>query len=163
LNRDVKFVKDDSCIARLNTTFKCQRCAECCEYEVFLSDQDILRLANFSPRCRSLIQFDETRKVHSTLKAESEGHTLEARCTFLHGKNCAIYAARPSICRAYPFFPVAKRDLDSLRVTCPADAVYVLDPTTKIQYLVFCDLECPGIGKGGLVDWNNVVQFSFEG
>jgi Fe-S-cluster containining protein len=163
LNRNLKFVKDDSCIARLNTTFKCQRCAECCEYEIFPSEQDTLRLANFSPHCRSLVQYDETRKVYSTLKAESEGHTLEARCAFLDGKNCTVYAARPSICRAYPFFPIAKRDLDSLKITFPADAICVLDPNTKIQYLVFYDSECPGIGKGGLVNWNNVVQLSFEG
>jgi len=162
LNTDLKFVKDDSCIARLNTTFTCQRCAECCEYEIFPSEQDVLRLANFSPRCRSLVQYDETRKVYSTLKAESEGHTLEARCAFLDGRNCTIYAARPSICRAYPFFPIAKRDLDSLRVTFPADAICVLDSTTKILYLIFYDPECPGIGKSGLVNWNDVVQLSFE-
>jgi len=162
LNRGLKFVKDNSCIASSDTTFKCQRCAKCCEYEIFLTERDILRLANFSPRYSSLIQYDETRKVYSTLKDESEGRTLEARCAFLDGKNCTIYAARPSICRIYPFFPVAKRDLDSLRVTCPEDAVCVLDPTTRIQYLVFYDPECPGIGKGGLVNWNNVVQLSLE-
>jgi len=162
LNKDLKSIEDDSCIARLDTTFKCQRCAECCEYEIFPTEQDIMRLASFSPRCRSLVQYDETRNVYSTLKTESQGHTREARCTFLDGKNCAIYAARPSICRAYPFFPIAERDLDSLRITFPADAVCVLDSTTKIKYLVFYDPECPGIGKGGLVDWNNVVQLSFE-
>jgi len=163
LNRDLKFVEDDSCIARLNTTFTCQRCAECCEYEIFLSEQDTLRLANFSPRCSSLVQYDETRKVYSTLKAESQGQALEARCAFLNGKNCTVYAARPSVCRAYPFFPIAKRDLNSLRVTFPADAVCVLDSTTKIRYLVFYDPECAGIGKGGSVNWNDVVKLSFEG
>ncbi len=162
MNTNVRFVEDDSCIACLDTTFKCQRCAECCEYEIFPSEQDALRLANFSPRCRSLVRYDETREVYSTLKAASQGHTLEARCVFLDGKNCTVYAARPSICRVYPFFPIAKRDLDSSRVTFPADAVCVVDSTTKILYLVFYDPECPGIGKGGLVNWNDVVQLSFE-
>jgi len=123
----------------------------------------MIRLASFSRCHSSLVRYDEARKVYSTLKADGGDNALEARCAFLKGKNCIIYEARPSICRAYPFFPIAKKDLDSLMVTTPANAACVLDSTAKTRYLLFYDPGCPGIGKGGSVNWNDIVHLSFEG
>ena len=79
----------------------CTACANCCKVAtVKLSERDVERLARFlrMPAERLLAEY--------AMESDEEGlvlrRTEEAGCVFLNGRECAVYEARPDICRRFP-------------------------------------------------------------
>lgn len=67
----------------------CKGCGECCSRFLPISQFDMQRLSNYV--------FEHNVKVHEVVKG-----TLDLTCPYLdENKECAVYTARPEICRAY--------------------------------------------------------------
>lgn len=84
--------------------FECRRCGQCCEGKggIVISAKDLTRLAAF---------FDQTEELFVANYTENSNGKLKLRCGdkgtcifFIAGTGCSIHAARPDICRAWPFF-----------------------------------------------------------
>ena len=88
----------------------CKKCAACCKHYPFveLSAQEIKSL-------------EQETALHSARFTNQKGDRIEeyflqfkenGDCCFLSEKNgfffCAVYAARPEICKNYPSIPVEK-------------------------------------------------------
>lgn len=121
--------------------FTCQPgCANCCEQKgyVYLTDDDLNRAAAFlglSPR-----QF-EARYVYRTRYLLRLRKPHGAQCHFLDGTRCRIHPAKPTQCRAFPFWPELVGDR---RAWTEAAA------------------GCPGIGKGELITIQSALRVAHE-
>jgi Fe-S-cluster containining protein len=112
--------------------FECQGSGQCClsrgEYGfVFLTREDRKRMADhlgLPLRDFTKKYCDKTSGVYH-LKEDSD----RAECTFLKGKKCGIYQARPTQCRTWPFWPEVMNA-----------------KTWNKEVKTFC----PGVGKGKL-------------
>jgi len=79
----------------------CTECANCCKVAtVHVSERDVERLAKYLriPAARFLAEY--------TAESEEEGRILRrdpaTGCTFLNGRECTVYDARPDICQKFP-------------------------------------------------------------
>jgi Fe-S-cluster containining protein len=88
--------------------FSCTQCGQCCatagEYYVYLTDRESesirahLQLSSDWFRRRYLRRLDDGKLVLASGTGE--------RCVFLGPDyRCRVYAARPTQCRTYPFWP----------------------------------------------------------
>ena len=79
----------------------CTQCANCCKVAtVIVSQRDVERLARY-------LRIAPARfRAEYTVESEEEGRILrrteEAGCTFLDGKSCTVYDARPETCQRFP-------------------------------------------------------------
>ena len=113
--------------------FQCQGSSNCCVSRgsygfVYLSKKDILRLAKYTDlpikdfinlycdKTDGFVHFKERRK--------------NGECQFLEKKRCSIYAARPTQCRTWPFWPE--------------------NMNSKVWNKEVVNF-CPGIGKGKII------------
>ena len=84
--------------------FACTGCGQCCRWEghVLLTGDDIRRLA----RALAVPEHDFIQR-YTGLASNRRQLTLldgtDGACIFLEGNRCAVYAARPAQCRAFPF------------------------------------------------------------
>jgi uncharacterized protein len=110
--------------------FECQPgCTECCRKQgfVYLTEGDLMRAAEFL----GLTPQDfERRYVYRTRHLLRLRTPRDSRCHFLESAGCSIHPAKPTQCRAFPFWPEL---VDSRREWNQAKAY------------------CPGIGKGPLI------------
>ena len=89
--------------------FTCTRCSNCCRHEsgyVFLSQQDLTRLAAFFRMTED--EFSETYCKTVDLGITRRLSLREQDnfdCVFFREGRCSVYPARPLQCRAYPFWP----------------------------------------------------------
>jgi len=110
--------------------FTCQPgCIKCCEQKgfVYLTEDDLKRAAAYvemTPRAF------ERKYVYRTAHELRFRKPREKQCPFLLENGCSIHPAKPTQCRAFPFWPEL---LDS-RTEWNRTAKY-----------------CPGIGKGPLI------------
>lgn len=85
--------------------FACQRgCVDCCDEPgfVYLTPEDLKRAAallDLTPR-----EF-EKRFVYRTRHLLRLRKPRGAQCPFLEADGCRIHAAKPTQCRAFPFWP----------------------------------------------------------
>ncbi len=110
--------------------FQCQPgCTRCCDGEgsVYLSEEDIVRLASFLDLTPAEC---ERRYIYRTRNLRRLRTPRNGPCRFLGPSGCAVYAARPTQCRTFPFWPEILGDRKEARATA--------------KY-------CPGIGKGELI------------
>jgi hypothetical protein len=110
--------------------FACVRgCTNCCRQTgyVYLTPEDLVRAAEFVGL--SAAEF-EKKYVYRTKTLLRLRKPRGSQCHFLKEGGCAIHTAKPTQCRAFPFWPelVAKREAW----------------TEAASY-------CPGIGSGSLV------------
>lgn len=108
--------------------FACRRCGRCCSGEpgyVFLRLGEAEGIAAALGLGLEAFFLRHTRRVPGGISLRERP---DGRCAYLR-EGCAIYAARPRQCRAYPFWP---RILAS-RAAWEREA-----------------RECPGIGEGEL-------------
>lgn len=110
--------------------FQCQGTGKCCVSHtsfghVYLTLKDRQRLARHLNMTTS--EFTRARCV----KTDGYFHLREVTgpCSFLKGKQCGVYEARPDQCRTWPFWP----ENMNARVWTKEIATF-----------------CPGVGKGRL-------------
>lgn len=124
--------------------FECQGSGQCCtshgEYGfVYLTLEDRQRFArHFKITTREFTsQYCEKREGMFHLKERTDNPD----CIFLKGKRCGAYAARPTQCRTWPFWPE------------------VMSPKTwKKEVASFC----PGVGKGPIRDGKFIEKTLLE-
>ena len=139
-NLDIDFVKH-------STRFKCTRCARCCSLDVLLDEEEIRKLGESVD-----LKWRTTKKLFN-------GSSLV--CCFLNAKTCTIYDKRPKLCRAYPFTAISENEVRKLHAHIPSSAVRVLGKDGT-SFLIMYDDECPGIGKDGAVDWQEIVDLTAD-
>ena len=86
--------------------FECQGSGKCCTSRgaygfVYVTASDRKRFAKFF----GLTTASFTRKYCKTTEGHLHLKNPEADCSFLRGKRCSVYEARPSQCRTWPFWP----------------------------------------------------------
>lgn len=120
--------------------FECQGSGQCClsrgEYGfVFLTREDRKRMADHLQ-----LGLREFTKTYCD-KTQGYYHLKEEKnrdnCTFLDGKKCGIYEARPVQCRTWPFWPEVMNA-----------------KTWNKEVKGFC----PGVGKGRLISAEEIAQ-----
>ena len=121
--------------------FQCQSgCIECCRQQgfVYLTQADLDRAAAFlklSPRAF------ERKYVYRTRHRLRLRVPRAANCHFLFEGGCSIHPAKPSQCRAFPFWP----ELIEHKRAWAKTARY-----------------CPGIGKGDLIQIQDAAAQAAE-
>lgn len=102
--------------------FDCRMCGNCCQGSggIVMSKKDQERLAAHLGLSRSdmLAEHAEIRNGKMVLKAGADGYCK----FFVQDKGCGVHAAKPDICRAWPFFKGNLTDpvsLDLARDYCP--------------------------------------------
>lgn len=109
------------CDSKYNA-FDCKMCGHCClgEGGIIVSPKDLLRLCehmNMSPDEFSA-KYCEQRNGKLRLQVGTDDYCL----FFIQGKGCGVHAAKPDICRAWPFFRGNVIDASSLALAkgyCP--------------------------------------------
>ena len=89
--------------------FACDGCARCCTRRsndhVFLLEADVDRLREVAPS--ALVPAPDPELADREGRLYVSGYALAATpagdCVFLEGGRCREYAARPAICRVYPY------------------------------------------------------------
>ena len=121
----------------LSLRFTCTRgCTACCcecGY-VYLTEDDLRRAAAYlslTPRAF------EKRYVYRTKHLLRLRKPRHAQCTFLAESGCTIHPAKPTQCRAFPFWPELVGDPAAWKAT----RAY-----------------CPGIGKGRLIPLDRALR-----
>ncbi|MDP7274934.1 MAG: YkgJ family cysteine cluster protein [Planctomycetaceae bacterium] len=112
--------------------FECTACGNCCTGSpgvVWIDDDDIRRIAEFTGRGEAEIRVMHTRPYANRLSLTEYAN---GDCTFFDGnlRRCTIYPVRPAQCRTWPFW---RSNLES--------------PHSWNNL----GLECPGVGQGCLV------------
>lgn len=111
--------------------FACQAgCTNCCRQQgyVYITEADLKRAAKFLRM--SAAEFERTyvyRTRHLLRLRKPRG----TQCHFLRGNGCSIHPAKPTQCRAFPFWPELVGDRKAWKEAA--------------QY-------CPGMGTGPLVN-----------
>ena len=83
--------------------YECVRCTACCRWpgQVKLSDEEIVRLANFL----GATEFEFIQQ-YTRLRGDRSGLALQDKpsgeCVFLHGRDCLVQAVKPQQCRDFP-------------------------------------------------------------
>ncbi|NND36570.1 MAG: YkgJ family cysteine cluster protein [Gammaproteobacteria bacterium] len=121
--------------------FACQGSGKCCvnygsNGRVYVTRADRRLLATeFGIPTREFTR-RYCRKEHGEFSLDDPG--LE--CRFLDGRRCSVYAARPTQCRTWPFWPENMRSRDWERVA---------------EF-------CPGVGQGDVVPGETVAEILIE-
>jgi len=83
--------------------FACKLCGHCCKGRggIVVSRSDLVRLCEFlDMNAESFEQrFGERRGEKLFIRSDEKGCAF-----FLKGKGCSVHAAKPDICRAWPYF-----------------------------------------------------------
>ncbi len=88
----------------MNSVFECKKCGQCCRGRggIVLAKRDLARLAAFLGLSEA-----ETAERHALsdsgklkLKLGADGSCI----FFQAGVGCGVHAAKPDVCRAWPFF-----------------------------------------------------------
>jgi Fe-S-cluster containining protein len=124
--------------------FECQGSGKCCtshgEYGfVFLTKADRQRMAKHLGIPTREFTKDYCEKTQGFFHLREDLGNPD--CLFLKKKRCSIYAARPTQCRTWPFWPE------------------VLNAKTWSKEVASF---CPGVGKGKLHSPENIEKTAFE-
>jgi len=110
--------------------FACQPgCTACCQRKgfVYLTEDDVRRAARFLGMAAADF---ERRYIYRTKHLRRLRIPRGGECRFLSPDGCSIHPAKPTQCRAFPFWPELMEDRRAWRETAAW---------------------CPGIGKGELI------------
>lgn len=122
----------------------CTRCANSCrdlpgrERNILLAPNDLRRITSATRLAAQEYSLPSRGTVPYSRKMKKQ----KGRCIFLQDSRCSIYAARPLICRYYPFS---------------------LHPSGDNVFEVGYDSRCSGIGKGpnrGERFFRNLIAFA---
>ena len=162
-------VVEDRCIETVHKalfddrteTFTCLRCGKCCEGRggIVVGPRDLPRLcAHFGlPAEEVLGRYTEMMGGKPTLKVGDDGFCM----FFKEGRGCSIHPARPSVCRAWPFFRgnlIDRVSFEMAREDCPGisrEASHAAFAHEGFRYLEDYKLRCRDIrteGRAVIVD-----------
>ena len=146
-------------------TFSCERCGKCCEGRggIVVGPRDLTRLTvHFGlPAEEVLSRYTEMMGGKPTIKVGDDGFCM----FFKEGRGCTIHPARPSVCRAWPFFrgnlidPVS---FEMAREDCPGirrEASHAQFAHEGFRYLEDYKLRCHDIhteGRAVIVEENEL-------
>lgn len=130
-----------------STKFSCMRCTRCCSLDVMLSDSEIRRLGASVDRC------------WKTTKKSFKGSRFV--CSLLEGNACAIYMERPILCRVFPFIAIPESEFLETGLQVDPEAIRVR-PSDKEAYVIIYDARCPGIGKGGSPNPQEILELTIR-
>jgi Fe-S-cluster containining protein len=122
--------------------FECTRCSRCCRHSpgyVFLSAKDVERLSKALGTPPEEFLRVYCRRVSTGIADRiSLKEKANFDCIFWENGGCSVYEARPTQCRAYPFWSsnVASRE--------------AWEEQAKM---------CPGIGRGPVHDRREIEQW----
>jgi len=128
-----------------DAVFNCTRCGICCQGVggIVLAEKDLLRLADHLAMTPEtfLQEWTERRGRLPSLRAGADGYCV----FFAPGLGCSVHAARPDVCRAWPFFRGNLEDAASYemaREDCPGIAAAAHDAFREagLTYLTVHDL-----------------------
>lgn len=129
------------CGAVATLRFACQPgCTRCCEVKgyVYLTEDDIVRAAEFLNMTPGAFEAKYVIRYRHLLRFRKP---RGAQCHFLRDGGCGIHPVKPVQCRLYPFWP-------ELVENHPA---WIREKR-----------ECPGIGKGDLVQIGTACEIASE-
>jgi Fe-S-cluster containining protein len=121
--------------------FVCQpSCTNCCRETgyVYLTEEDLKRAAAFVGLSPAAF---EAKYVYRTKHLLRLRKPRNSQCHFLREDSCSIHPAKPTQCRAFPFWPENVKARSSWRKT----GTY-----------------CPGIGEGPLISIGGVMRVANE-
>lgn len=121
--------------------FACQTgCTKCCRKRgfIYLSPDDLARAARFLGMSEADFEAKYVIRYRNLLRFRKPP---AAQCHFLTSEGCSIHPAKPTQCRLYPFWPELVED----RAAWNAEK-----------------LDCPGIGKGELVQIGTACETAAE-
>jgi hypothetical protein len=121
--------------------FACQPgCTNCCRKRgfIYLSEQDLARAARFLGLTEADFEAKYVIRYRHLLRLRKPP---SAQCHFLTAEGCSIHPVKPTQCRLYPFWP----ELVESRAAWNAEK-----------------LDCPGIGKGELVQIGTACETAAE-
>ena len=138
-------MQDDIIDYKKGIRFECQSSGNCCVSRdsygyVYLSDIDLKR---FSKHFKiSLKKFKEKYcQITDGFIHLDEKSKLDGNCIFLKDKKCSVYTSRPNQCRTWPFWN------DNMKAKVWNDDIA---------------LNCPGVGKGKLINKKEIDKFLKE-
>jgi uncharacterized protein len=105
---------------------------------VYLSEDDLKRAAALTGMSRRAF---ELRYVYRTRHLLRLRKPRASQCHFLLSDGCAIHAAKPTQCRAFPFWPELVGSRKAWRETA--------------RY-------CPGMGQGALVNIESALRIASD-
>lgn len=119
--------------------FRCTQCGDCCTGSpgaVWVTDEELQRIAEHTGKTIGELRLFHTRRIgdRTSLSEYANGD-----CTFFDGRTrrCAIYEARPTQCRTWPFW---RGNVESPHAWERVRAV------------------CPGAGRGDFVPTDEIVR-----
>jgi Fe-S-cluster containining protein len=121
--------------------FACQPgCTRCCEVTgyVYLSEQDLRRAAAFLGMTVAAFEARYVLRYRHVLRLRKP---RKGQCHFLRDGGCSIHPVKPTQCRLYPFWP----ELVENRAAWAREK-----------------RQCPGIGKGELVQIGTACEVASE-
>ena len=121
--------------------FSCQPgCTRCCTQKgwVYLSEEDVPRLAAFLDMSVGDL---ERQYVYRTKHTRRLRKPRQGQCPFLRADGCSVHPAKPTQCRAFPFWPELIESQEELQQTARW---------------------CPGVGKGDLVPVKTLEESARE-
>jgi hypothetical protein len=111
--------------------FTCQTgCTNCCRQQgyVYITEADLKRVAKFLHMTAAAFERAYVYRTRHLLRLRKP---RGAQCHFLRGSGCSIHPAKPTQCRAFPFWPELVGDRKAWKEAA--------------RY-------CPGMGTGPLVN-----------
>ena len=142
-------------------TFSCERCGKCCEGRggIVVGPRDLTRLCvHFGLSAEEVLsRYTETMSGKPTIKVGGDGFCM----FFKEGRGCTIHPARPSVCRAWPFFRgnlIDQVSFEMAREDCPGirrEASHAQFAHEGFRYLEDYKLRCHDIhteGRAVIVD-----------
>ncbi|MBQ2760694.1 MAG: YkgJ family cysteine cluster protein [Mailhella sp.] len=136
-------------------TFACQRCGKCCEGRggIVVGPRDLTRLSvHFGLSGEEVLaRYAEMMGGKPTLKVGDDGFCM----FFKEGRGCTIHPARPSVCRAWPFFRgnlIDEVSFEMAREDCPGirrEASHAQFAHEGFRYLEDYKLRCHDIRTEG--------------
>ncbi|MEZ4752508.1 MAG: YkgJ family cysteine cluster protein [Bdellovibrionota bacterium] len=120
--------------------FECQGSGKCCTSRggfgyVYLTLDDRRRMAKHLGLATRSFTVKYCKKIHGQFALKEEKGNPD--CVFLEGKKCSVYAARPTQCRTWPFWPESMQP-----------------KAWRRDVAAFC----PGVGKGRLISAREIQQ-----
>jgi Fe-S-cluster containining protein len=102
--------------------FECTGCGKCCTGSpgvVWVSEEEIGAMSAFLKISNEQFIQKYTRVIGERLSLLESSKTYD--CVFLRDKKCAVYGARPTQCRTFPWWPQnleSKESWESVKATC---------------------------------------------